>query len=149
MHRGCDDYTRLDRRLQWKLKRKWDEIQDYYQSINLVNYYPYDNFDEALGKLNKELDDCLNKDPYLEIVDKHNEEFIKGRCRQLGITYNLPMIISERFEVIKYSFGPYEGYVATKAKESTQINQTEENVAMLYGNIFRMKDEGWHVTRTK
>ena len=149
VHKRCDDYTKLDRSLQWKLKRKWDEIQDYYQSINLVNYYPNYNFKEAQGKLNGELDDCLNKDPYLKLADKHNEEFIKERCQQLGITDNLPMINSEKFEVIKYSFGPYEDYVATKAKECGQLDQTEENVAMLYSNIFRMKDEGWHVTRTK
>ena len=51
VHKRCDDYTKLDRSLQWKLKRKWDEIQDYYQSINLVNYYPNYNFEEAPVKL--------------------------------------------------------------------------------------------------
>ena len=130
VHKRCDDYTKLDRSLQWKLKRKWDEIQDYYLSINLVNYYPYYNFEEALVKLKEELDDCLNNEP-------------------LGITHDLPTINSEKLEVIKYSFGQHEDYVATKAIDHKELDQTEENVATLYGNIFRMKDEGWHVTRTK
>ena len=59
------------------------------------------------------------------------------------------MINSEKLEVIKYSFGPHEDYVATKAIDHKELDQTEENVATLYGNIFRMKDEGWHVARTK
>lgn len=52
VHRKFDDYIRLDQRLQWELKRKWDEIQDYHQSIKHENYYYlhekiYKNFDES------------------------------------------------------------------------------------------------------
>ena len=58
-------------------------------------------------------------------------------------------MISEKFKVIKYSLGPCEEYVAIKTKEYIRLSRSEENVAQLYGNIFNMKDEGWHVTRIK
>ena len=78
VHREFDDYTKLDRRLQWELKRKWDKIQDYYQYINGKDYcYPHikaqENIDESLKE--DELDDYLNKDDYSKFVDNEEEEF--------------------------------------------------------------------------
>ena len=147
VHKDCDDYTRLDRRLQWELKRKWDEIQDYHQSIK---HYPYEkayeNYDDSQRKLMEELDDYLIKDDYSNFINEGEEEFNKRKCKLLGITYhNPPMMISEKFEVIKYSLGTCEEYVAIKTKEFIRLTRSEENVSQLYGNILRMKYEGWDV----
>lgn len=87
VHKDCDDYTRLDRRLQWELKRKWDEIQDYHQSIK---HYPYEkayeNYDDSQRKLMEELDDYLIKDDYYNFINEGEEEFNKRKCKLLGIT---------------------------------------------------------------
>lgn len=153
VHKEFNDYTKLDRRLQWELKRKWDEIQDYYQSTNGENYcYPHikaqENLDESLKE--DELGDYLNKDDYSKFVNNEEEKFTKRKCQLPGIAYRSPpTMILEKFEVIKYSLGTYEEYVAIKAVKCDQLTQSEENVAQLYENIFRMNDEGWDVTRTK
>lgn len=98
----------------------------------------------------EELDDYLIKDDYSNFFNKSEEAFIKRKCKLLGITYhNPPMMISKKFEVIKYSLGPCKEYVAIKTKEFIRLTRSEENVSQLYGNISRMKDEGWVVTRTK
>ena len=134
VHKQFDDFTKLSRRLQYDLEREWEAIQD-------------DNNNESLIE---ELDDYLIKDPYFKFVDKDEEEFTKRKCQLLGIPYNEPpVIISEKFTIIKYSMGPDEEYAATKTKSYIRLSRTEENVAMIYGNIFRMKEEGWTVTRTK
>ena len=89
-------------------------------------------------------------DHYFKYVDKDEEAFMERKCQLLGIPYQKPpMITTEEYKVIKYSLKPNEEYAAIKAIDHKELDQTEENVATLYGNIFRMKDEGWHVTRTK
>lgn len=97
-----------------------------------------------------EFDDYLNTYDYSKFIDKGEEEFIMRKCQLLGIVYhNPPTMVSEKFEVIKYSLGPCEEYVAIKTKEYIRLTRSEENVAELYGNIFPMKDEGWLVNRIK
>ncbi|GJR59827.1 hypothetical protein Tco_1501989 [Tanacetum coccineum] len=53
-----------------------------------------------------------------------------------------------RFEMMKYSFNDDEEYITIK--ESEYLNQrTVNGVSSIYHDIFRKKDEGWTVHRTK
>ncbi|GJS36629.1 hypothetical protein Tco_0535011 [Tanacetum coccineum] len=54
-----------------------------------------------------------------------------------------------RFEMIKYSFGQNEEYVATKECEYDDLTITNEDACRAYQEIFRSMDEGWMVTRAE
>ncbi|GJX61737.1 hypothetical protein Tco_0294637 [Tanacetum coccineum] len=49
----------------------------------------------------------------------------------------------QRFEMIKYSFGQGEEYVAIKEDEYDNLARTSNNACRTYQEIFRMMDEGW------
>ncbi|GJU86414.1 hypothetical protein Tco_1293960 [Tanacetum coccineum] len=53
------------------------------------------------------------------------------------------------FEMIKYSFGQDEVYVAIKEDEYDDFARTSEDACRAYQEIFRMMDEGWMVTRAE
>ncbi|GJV20466.1 reverse transcriptase domain-containing protein [Tanacetum coccineum] len=55
----------------------------------------------------------------------------------------------QRFEMIKYSFGQDEEYVAIKEDEYDNLARTSNNTCRTYQEIFRMMDEGWMVTRAE
>ncbi|GKA21573.1 reverse transcriptase domain-containing protein, partial [Tanacetum coccineum] len=48
----------------------------------------------------------------------------------------------DRFEVIKYSFGPVEKYIAIKECEYDDLTRTEEDTCHAYQKIFHIMDEG-------
>ncbi|GKA53556.1 hypothetical protein Tco_0746871 [Tanacetum coccineum] len=50
-----------------------------------------------------------------------------------------------RFEMIKYSFGEDEEYVAIKEHEYDDLTSTNEDVCRTYQEIFHRMDEGWMV----
>ncbi|GJV77818.1 hypothetical protein Tco_1509402 [Tanacetum coccineum] len=50
-----------------------------------------------------------------------------------------------RFEMIKYSFGQDEDYVAIKEYEYDDLTKTNEDACRAYQNIFCSMDEGWVV----
>ncbi|GKC19058.1 hypothetical protein Tco_1021208, partial [Tanacetum coccineum] len=54
-----------------------------------------------------------------------------------------------RFEMIKYSFGQDEEYVAVKEDEYDNLARTNDDACRAYQEIFRMMDEGWMVTRAE
>ncbi|GKF28326.1 hypothetical protein Tco_0094668 [Tanacetum coccineum] len=54
-----------------------------------------------------------------------------------------------RFEMIKYSFGQDEEYVAVKEDEYEDLTSTSKDACQAYQEIFRMMDEGWMVTRAE
>ncbi|GJZ16224.1 hypothetical protein Tco_0551901 [Tanacetum coccineum] len=55
----------------------------------------------------------------------------------------------QRFEMIKYSFGQGEEYIAIKEDEYDNLARTSNNACRTYQEIFRMMDEGWMVTRAE
>ncbi|GKA20827.1 hypothetical protein Tco_0700816 [Tanacetum coccineum] len=58
----------------------------------------------------------LNKDPYY--ANEEEERSKERQCKLLGIPYKKPSTCkSEKFKVVKYSFGPTEEYVAIKEYE--------------------------------
>ncbi|GJT01654.1 hypothetical protein Tco_0822823 [Tanacetum coccineum] len=78
------------------------------------NHEPMEDDDDDIG----DLDDYLipNDAPYY--VDEEEKRFKKRRSKLLGIPYEKPPTFkSEKFKVIKYSFGPAEEYVAIKEYE--------------------------------
>ncbi|GKE69122.1 hypothetical protein Tco_1527194 [Tanacetum coccineum] len=56
---------------------------------------------------------------------------------------------AEKFEVIQYSIGPNEEYIAIRSYEYDIWERNEDNLSIIYQDIFQKKDEGWKVTRTK
>ncbi|GKA67267.1 hypothetical protein Tco_0767075 [Tanacetum coccineum] len=54
-----------------------------------------------------------------------------------------PVCSIQRFEMIKYSFGQGEEYVAIKEDEYDDLARTSNNACHTYQEIFRMMDEGW------
>ncbi|GJY30165.1 hypothetical protein Tco_0413660 [Tanacetum coccineum] len=80
-------------------------------------------FDEhkLMGDDDDDIDDLedylIRKDPPY-YVNKEEERSKERRCKLHGIPYVKPPICkSEKFEVVKYSFGPAEEYVAIKEYE--------------------------------
>ncbi|GKE45252.1 hypothetical protein Tco_1472536, partial [Tanacetum coccineum] len=47
------------------------------------------------------------------------------------------------FEMIKYSFGLDEEYVAVKEDEYDDLARTSDDACRAYQEIFLMMDEGW------
>ncbi|GJT80798.1 hypothetical protein Tco_1055140 [Tanacetum coccineum] len=61
----------------------------------------------------------------------------------------LPVCTIRRFEMIKYSFGQDEEYVAIKEDEYEDLTNTSKEAIHVYQEIFCMMDEGWMVTRAE
>ncbi|GJX44235.1 hypothetical protein Tco_0260911 [Tanacetum coccineum] len=64
-------------------------------------------------------------------------------------THELPVCNIRRFEMIKYSFGDDEEYVAVNEDEYNDLTSTSKDACQAYQEIFRMMDEGWMVTRDR
>lgn len=111
---------------------------------------PFEVNDEDDDDFTNGLEDYLILNQQSNFVNEKIEAFKKWKCRLLGIPYQRPpTFTAQKFEVIKYSFGPLEEYVSIKITEFNELTRTEENVTQVYYDIFRIKDEGWFVTRTK
>ncbi|GKD17615.1 hypothetical protein Tco_1206773, partial [Tanacetum coccineum] len=73
-----------------------------------------------------------------EYENEHKDE---ERCELFD--HELPVCTVRRFEMIKYSFGQDEEYVAVKEDEYKDLTSTSEDSCRAYQEIFRMMDEGW------
>ncbi|GJS20774.1 hypothetical protein Tco_0449406 [Tanacetum coccineum] len=80
-----------------------------------------------------------------EYENEHEDE---ERC-ELFDDHELPVFTIRRFEMIKYSFGQDEEYVAIKEDEYKDLTNTSKEAIHTYQEIFRMMDEGWMVTRAE
>nr|GFB45416.1 hypothetical protein [Tanacetum cinerariifolium] len=104
---------------------------------------PKDDQDMKDFKSNKVRNDA----PYYskeEEQDKEDKCELIGNPRQEPPTYKF-----RRFEMIKYSFGPGEEYVAIKEQKYNDLKRANEDECHAYQEIFRIMDEGWFVTRAK
>ncbi|GKD30716.1 hypothetical protein Tco_1241494 [Tanacetum coccineum] len=88
-----------------------------------------------------------------EITNRDHEEIEfemehdnKGRC-ELFDDHELSVCNIRKFEMIKYSFGDDEKYVAIKEDKYDDLTSTSKYACHAYQEIFRMMDEGWMVTR--
>ncbi|GJZ07465.1 hypothetical protein Tco_0541258 [Tanacetum coccineum] len=92
--------------------------------------------EEALR--NKAIIEGLIKDD----VESNNED--EERCELFDdATQELPICTIRRFEMIKYSFGQNEEYVAIKEDEYEDLINTSKEAVHTYQEIFRIMDEGW------
>ncbi|GKB68720.1 hypothetical protein Tco_0930132 [Tanacetum coccineum] len=94
-------------------------------------------------------DDSHNKgwrkwDDYENTVHDH-EEREDGERDELfnDTTHERPVCNIRRFEMIKYSFGQDEEYVAVKEHEYDDLTSTNEDASRTYQEIFHRMDEGW------
>ncbi|GKD47860.1 hypothetical protein Tco_1276836, partial [Tanacetum coccineum] len=81
-----------------------------------------------------------------EYENEHEDDERRELCG--NETHELPVCSIRRFEMIKYSFGLDEKYVA-KENEYEDLTSTSEDACRAYHEIFCMMDEGWMVTRTE
>nr|GEU63558.1 C2 calcium/lipid-binding domain, CaLB [Tanacetum cinerariifolium] len=134
---------------------KSDPYLDIYKMISLTRndegktikekQKPQRNNNDNMGSLEHYL---VQKDPPY-FVNEEEEKSKERKCMLLRIPYVKPPTYKiERFEVVKYSFGPLEEYVAINKLEHNIWVRTEENVSNGYQDIFYKKDE-WFVSRTK
>ncbi|GJU63986.1 hypothetical protein Tco_1245821, partial [Tanacetum coccineum] len=93
------------------------------------------HYDENNGEADKSSGIDLSGAPQSENIN--NEQPNKGICRV------------DKFEVIKYTIGGNEEFLAICTRECDSLAQTVNEVSSIYHDIFRKKDEGWTVHRTK
>ncbi|GKE95875.1 hypothetical protein Tco_1580730, partial [Tanacetum coccineum] len=137
---------------------------DYELLVKLKEYYVSRRFNKHVGRNNEE---AIREE--MELNDDHgignhdndlvrdntsyhanDEEYEEDRCELLGNPRQEPSVCKiRRFEVIKYSFGPAEKYIAIKECEHNDWTRTKEDACHAYQGIFRIMDEGWFVTRAE
>ncbi|GJY71559.1 hypothetical protein Tco_0475262 [Tanacetum coccineum] len=91
-----------------------------------------------------DFDDHLVPNNAPDYASEEEEQYKEGRCELLRIPYEImPTCKIERFEAIKYSFGPVEEFVAIKECRYDDWMRTEEDASHAYQDIFTNMDEGW------
>ncbi|GJV98268.1 hypothetical protein Tco_1553520 [Tanacetum coccineum] len=108
--------------------------------------------DDSILSSNNTTSDSFFK-PYLttrEKSDTEKEDEQSQTKRKYSNTYN--SIIEqpnkrrckvEKFEAVQYSLGPNEEYIAIRGYEFDIWERNEDNLSMIYQDIFQKKDEGW------
>ncbi|GJS92717.1 hypothetical protein Tco_0799685 [Tanacetum coccineum] len=85
---------------------------------------------------------------YYNNVQNKEEQEDKERCELYdNPRQELPICEIKRFEMIKYSFGQKEEYVAIKEYEYDDLTRTNKDACHAYQEIFRNMDKGWLVTK--
>ncbi|GKD69464.1 hypothetical protein Tco_1323554 [Tanacetum coccineum] len=117
------------------------KLQDYWWKVNDHECSPFTNWrDHIRGPYAN----------YYNIVQDEKEQEDEEICELFdNTTQELPICKIRRFEMIKYSFGQEEEYVAIKEYEYDDSTRTNEDACHAYQEIFRNMDEGWLVTRAE
>ncbi|GJU56557.1 hypothetical protein Tco_1230271 [Tanacetum coccineum] len=100
-----------------------------------------DNDDESRYKQRRRWNMYTNYDDVYEINHDVAEK------EELYEIHELSVCNIRRFEMIKYSFGQDEVYVAIKEDKYDDLARTSEDACRAYQEIFRMVDEGWMLIR--
>ncbi|GJS11806.1 hypothetical protein Tco_0368602 [Tanacetum coccineum] len=143
------NFHELDYELLVKLQECWWKIKDHECSL-FTNWR--DHIHEPYTNIN------TTYDPYLDSrngracnesnVQEDEEQHEVGRCDLFNDPAQEPPVCKIRiFEMIKYSSGQEEEYVAVKEYEYDDL--TNKDVCQAYQQIFRNMDEGWLVTRAE
>ncbi|GJV16286.1 hypothetical protein Tco_1361609 [Tanacetum coccineum] len=85
----------------------------------------------------KEEEQSQTKRKYSNTSSTTGEQPNKKRCK------------AEKFKAIQYSLRPNEEYIAIKSYEYDIWERNEDNLFIIYQDIFKKKDDRWKVTRTK
>ncbi|GJS56558.1 hypothetical protein Tco_0629920 [Tanacetum coccineum] len=75
-----------------------------------------------------------------EYKNEHEDDERHELC--CNETHELPVCHIRRFEMIKYSFGQDEEYVAVKENEYEDLTSTSKDACRAYQEIYHMMDEG-------
>ncbi|GJT18581.1 hypothetical protein Tco_0877287 [Tanacetum coccineum] len=137
------------------------------------NYLPIDELRDGELAASTNIDDNPDYNPYLDIARLFNDHASKnedigdldnylvqgdaqfnkdneGICEVLGVPHvKPPACKTKRFEVVKYSFGQMEKFIAIKVCGYYDWTTTEENACHAYQDIFHKMDEGWFVIRAE
>ncbi|GKB58868.1 hypothetical protein Tco_0915054 [Tanacetum coccineum] len=106
--------------------------------------YQYLEWYEALNDSELKEEALRNKAIMEELINDDSDQEDKERCELFDdATQELPVCTIRRFEMIKYSFGQDEKYVAIKEDEYEDLTNTSKEAIHAYQEIFRMMDEGW------
>ncbi|GJU02768.1 hypothetical protein Tco_1113106 [Tanacetum coccineum] len=85
----------------------------------------------------KEEEQSQTKRKYSNTSSATDEQPNKRRCK------------AEKFEAIQYSLGPNEEYIAIRSYEYDIWERNEDNLSIIYQDIFKKKDEGWKDLESK
>ncbi|GJW44408.1 hypothetical protein Tco_0073207 [Tanacetum coccineum] len=91
----------------------------------------------AKSDTEKEDEQSQTKRKYSNTFNFIDEQPNKRKCK------------AEKFKAIQYSLGPNEEYIAIRGYEFDIWERNDDNLSIIYQDIFQKKDEGWKVTRTK
>ncbi|GKB22774.1 hypothetical protein Tco_0862175, partial [Tanacetum coccineum] len=130
----------------------WRE-DDYCNGGNLLGAYIIENslhyqdleWYEALEDSELKEEALKNKTIMEGLIEEDDDDESQELCE----IHELPVCNIRRLEMIKYSFGQDEEYVAIKENEYEDLARTSEDACRAYQEIFCMIDEGWMVTRAE
>ncbi|GJX82277.1 hypothetical protein Tco_0331758 [Tanacetum coccineum] len=85
-----------------------------------------------------------------KIIGEQDDQLVRGdeKCERSKLFEDPrtkpPTCKTEGFEVVKYTFGPIECYVAVKKQGEYDWTRTKENACHAYQDILYKMDDGWH-----
>ncbi|GJU46698.1 ribonuclease H-like domain-containing protein [Tanacetum coccineum] len=82
----------------------------------------------------------------LSLTDEARQWWIDEGKEKLRTTDEQPnkrKCKAKKFEVIQYSLGPNEEYIAIRSYEYDIWERNEDNLSIIYQDIFKKMDEGW------
>ncbi|GJX68109.1 hypothetical protein Tco_0303836 [Tanacetum coccineum] len=138
----------------------WEELVEKF----FCRFYPesYDEEDEIISSNNERMESKYENqsntatDSFFKAYDVRDieKENGQGRIKRKDNNNddkqpNKRRCKAEKFEAIQYSIGPNEEYIAIRSYEYDIWERNDENLSIIYQDIFQKKDEGWKVTRTK
>ncbi|GJR67070.1 hypothetical protein Tco_0013136 [Tanacetum coccineum] len=122
-------------------EKSWGDASQRPYTNFITTFDPYLDINHIFGRN----DNTGNNSDVQEKEEQHKE-----RCNLFDDTaHNAPVCKIRRFEMIKYSFGQDEEYVAIKECEYDDLTRTNEDACHAYQEIFHSMDEGWVVTRAE
>ncbi|GJV42014.1 hypothetical protein Tco_1420454 [Tanacetum coccineum] len=127
---------RLKMNGNWNKKRIDDSILSSNNTTSDSFFKPYLKT-RRKSDTEKEDEQSQTKRKYSNTSSSIDEQPNKRRCK------------AEKFEAIQYSLGPNKDYIAIRSYEYDIWERNEDNLSIIYQDIFQKKDEGWKVTLTK
>ncbi|GJV63711.1 hypothetical protein Tco_1474539 [Tanacetum coccineum] len=120
----------------WNKRRMDDSIMSSNNTTTDSFFKPY-LITRGKSDTEKEDEQSQTKRKHSNTSNSIDEQPNKRRCK------------AEKFEAIQYSLGPNEEYIAIRGYKFDIWERNEDNLSIIYQDIFQKKDEGWRVTRTK
>ncbi|GJV35073.1 hypothetical protein Tco_1407550 [Tanacetum coccineum] len=153
------DHKKVDETTKCALFYTWIEIR---KEEGLLNDEVSSDEEWEEQEYGNPLKDSFPK-PYYEMDKKNHNENNKNTYKSSGMDLsgvpqseninneqpNEGVCKVDNFEVIKYTIGDNEEFLAICTRECDSWERTVSGVSSIYYDIFRKKDEGWTVYRTK